>query len=100
MFLSLPLPSARISARMRTAFCLHWAGENALLIDILNERFGTEFKPGDQLFFGTIWEDGVADTNMRPAAMANTMEDFGYDFRKAREGLFIDRMGPNEETTV
>jgi len=71
--------------------------ELSRLIDILNERFGTQFKPGDQLFFDSIREDAVADGNLRQAAMANTMENFGYVFRKALEGLFIDRMDQNEE---
>src|SRR5665811_1527314 len=37
--------------------------ELSRLIDILNERFGTEFKPGDELFFESIREDAVADSN-------------------------------------
>jgi type I restriction enzyme R subunit len=74
--------------------------ELSKLIDILNERFGTEFKPGDQLFFDSICEDAVADTNLRQAAIANTMENFGYVFRKVLEGLFIDRMEQNEEITA
>ena len=32
--------------------------------------------------------------------MANTMENFGYVFCKALEGLFIDRMEQNEEITA
>ena len=74
--------------------------ELSRLIDILNERFSTEFKPGDQLFFESIREDAVADSNLRQAALANTMENFGYVFRKALEGLFIDRMDQNEEITA
>lgn len=74
--------------------------ELSKLIDILNERFGTEFKPGDQLFFESIREDAVADSSLRQAALANTMENFGYVFRKALEGLFIDRMEQNEEITA
>jgi type I restriction enzyme R subunit len=70
------------------------------LIEILNERFGTEFKPGDQLFFDSIKEDALADSGLRQAAMANTMENFGYVFLKALEGLFIDRMDQNEEITA
>ncbi len=70
------------------------------LIDILNERFGTEFKPADQLFFDSILEDALADTTLRQAAVANTMENFGYVFLKALEGLFIDRMEQNEEITA
>jgi type I restriction enzyme, R subunit len=54
-------------------------------------------KPGDQLFFDSIREDAMADDNFRQAALANTLENFGYVFRKALEGLFFDRMDQNEE---
>ena len=74
--------------------------ELSKLIDQLNERFGTEFKPGDQLFFDSIREDAMADGNLRQAALANTMENFAYVFRKALQGLFIDRMDQNEEITA
>ncbi len=74
--------------------------ELSKLIDILNERFGTEFKPADQLFLDSILGDAVADTDLRQAALANTMENFGYVFLKALEGLFIDRMEQNEEITA
>ena len=74
--------------------------ELSQLIDLLNERFGTEFKPADQLFFDSIREDALADENLRQAAMANTMENFGFVFLKALEGLFIDRMEQNEEITA
>jgi len=74
--------------------------ELSLLIEILNERFGTDFKPADQLFLDSIREDAVADTTLRQAAVANTMENFGYVFLKALEDLFIDRMEQNEEITA
>jgi type I restriction enzyme R subunit len=74
--------------------------ELSRLIDLLNERFGTEFKPADQLFLDSIREDAVADPNIRQAAKANTMENFSYVFLKALEGLFIDRMDQNEEITA
>ena len=74
--------------------------ELSQLIDILNERFGTDFKPGDQLFFESIREDAVADPSLRQAAVANTMENFEYVFLRALEGLFIDRMDQNEEITA
>ena len=74
--------------------------ELSQLIDILNGRFGTDFRPGDQLFFDSIREDAVADSVLRQAAMANSMENFGYVFLKALEGLFIDRMEQNEEITA
>ena len=74
--------------------------ELSRIIDILNERFGTDFKPADQLFLDSIREDAVAKAEIRQAALANTMENFGYVFLKALEGLFIDRMEQNEEMTA
>jgi type I restriction enzyme R subunit len=74
--------------------------ELSKLIDILNERFGTQFRLGDQLFFDSLREDAVANGNLRQAALANTMENFGYLFRKVLEDLFIERMGQNEEITA
>jgi len=74
--------------------------ELSQLIDILNERLGTDFKPSDQLFFDSIKEDAVADEELRQVAKANTMENFGYVFKKALQNLFIDRMEQNEEITT
>jgi type I restriction enzyme R subunit len=74
--------------------------ELSQLIDILNERFGTEFKPADQLFFDSIREDAVSNPTLRQTALANTMENFGYVFLKSLENLFIDRMDQNEEITA
>ena len=71
--------------------------ELSQLIDILNERFGTNFTPADQLFLDSIREDAVADSNLREAAMANPMENFGYIFFRKLEDLFIERMEQNED---
>jgi type I restriction enzyme R subunit len=71
--------------------------ELSRLIDLINDRFGTEFKPADELFFNQIQEEAVADESLRQAATANTMENFRFVFQKALEGLFIDRMEQNEE---
>lgn len=67
------------------------------LINILNERFGTDFTQADQLFFDQIQEEAVANENLRKAAAANSVDDFRYVFDKAFEGLVIDRMEGNEE---
>ena len=74
--------------------------ELSKLIDIINERFGTEFKPADQLFFDSIKEDAVANEVLKEVALANTQENFGYVFLKMLEELFIDRMDQNEEITA
>ena len=70
------------------------------LIDILNDRFGTAFKPGDQLFFDSIREDAAANPDLRLSALVNTKENFGYVFKQALQDLFIDRMDQNEEITA
>jgi type I restriction enzyme R subunit len=71
--------------------------ELSRLIDVINDRFGTDFKPADELFFNQIKEEAVEDEELREAATANTEENFGFVFRRALEGLFIDRMEQNEE---
>jgi hypothetical protein len=67
------------------------------LIDVLNERFGTDFKQADQLFFDQIREEAMADKAIYQAAQVNTIDDFRLVFEKAFEGLAIDRMEGNEE---
>ena len=47
-----------------------------------------------------IIEHLVADSSLHQVALANTMKNFGYVFRKALEGLFIDRMEQHEEITA
>lgn len=67
------------------------------LIDILNERFGTDFTQADQLFFDQIQEEAIESETLKKAATANSKDDFRYVFEKAFEGLVIDRMEGNEE---
>lgn len=67
------------------------------LIDILNERFGTDFTAADQLFFDQIEEEAKADDSLKQAAKVNSMNDFLQIFKKSFEGLVIDRMEGNED---
>lgn len=67
------------------------------LIDILNERFGTNFTQADQLFFDQIQEEAIESDTLQKAAATNTEDDFGYVFEKAFEGLVIDRIEGNED---
>ena len=71
--------------------------ELSTLIDQINERFGTDFAPADELFFNQIREEAIADEELRQAATANTIENFRFVFDKALETLFIDRMEQNED---
>jgi type I restriction enzyme, R subunit len=67
------------------------------LIDILNERFGTNFTKADQLFFDQIQQEANEDEALKKAAQTNSKDDFRYVFEKAFEGLVIDRMEGNDE---
>jgi type I restriction enzyme R subunit len=67
------------------------------LVDKLNERFGTDFKPADQLFFDQIAEAAVENETLRTAAKVNSMENFKPVFDQMLEGLFVDRMEGNED---
>lgn len=70
------------------------------LIEKLNERFGTEFTPADQLFFDQVRETAVANEQLRQAVMANSIDNFEPVFNKQLENLFIERMEGNEEIFV
>ena len=70
------------------------------LVDKLNERFGTEFTPADQLFFDQVRETAVANEKLRQAVMANSLENFEPVFNKQLENLFVERMDGNEEIFI
>ena len=69
----------------------------SLLVDKLNERFGTDFNKADELFFDQVAEAAVLNDKICDAAKANSMENFNPVFEKMLEGLFIERMEGNEE---
>ena len=71
--------------------------ELSRLIDVLNERFGTNFKPADELFFEQIREEAAAREDLQEAAKVNSVDDFRFVFDKALEGIFIDRMDQNDD---
>jgi type I restriction enzyme R subunit len=70
------------------------------LIDIVNERFGTDFNQADQLFFDQIIEAAIADAGLRQAAAVNPGDKFELVFRNLLEKLFVERMDQNEEIFV
>ena len=70
------------------------------LIDVVNERFGTEFTQADQLFFDQIVETALADDGLRRAAAVNPGDKFKLVFRNLLERLFADRMDQNEDIFI
>ena len=70
------------------------------LIDIVNERFGTDFNQADQFFFDQIVAAAMADEDLRQAAAVNPGDKFELVFKSLLENLFVERMDQNEEIFV
>lgn len=70
------------------------------LIDIVNERFGTDFTPADQLFFDQIVEAAMGDGELMQAAVVNPGDKFELVFQSLLQRLFVERMDQNEEIFV
>jgi len=70
------------------------------LVDLVNERFGTDFNQADQLFFDQIVEAAVLDEGMRQAAAVNPEDKFELVFKNLLQTLFVERMDQNEEIFV
>ena len=70
------------------------------LIEIVNERFGTDFNQSDQLFFDQIVEEAMADDGLKQAATVNPADKFELVFKNQLENLFAERMDQNEEIFV
>jgi len=67
------------------------------LVEQLNERFGTDFTPADQLFFDQVQAAATENEKIRQAAEANTLSNFEPVFNQHLETLLLDRMNGNEE---
>jgi type I restriction enzyme R subunit len=66
------------------------------LIDIVNDRFGTDFNQADQLFFDQIIEAAMSDEGLQQAAAVNPRDKFELVFKSLLEKLFVERMDQNE----
>jgi type I restriction enzyme, R subunit len=67
------------------------------LVDVINDRFGTDFNQADQLFFDQIVEVAISDVALKQAAAVNPGDKFELVFRNLLETLFVERMDQNEE---
>ena len=70
------------------------------LIDLINDRFGTDFNDADQLFFDQIVETAVTNESLRETAAVNSEERFELTFRNLIDNLFTERMEQNEEIFI
>jgi type I restriction enzyme R subunit len=67
------------------------------LVDLINDRFGTEFNQADQYFLDQIVETASREHSLIRAAEVNPVEKFKLVFKNILESLFIERMDQNEE---
>ncbi len=67
------------------------------IIDILNERFGTEFTEEDRLFFEQIKEKATNTPEVVHLRQANPFDRFQLGLRKMIEELMIQRMSENDK---
>jgi type I restriction enzyme R subunit len=67
------------------------------IIDVLNERFGTEFEEADKLFFDQIETELVHDETLQTQARVNKIDTFKYAFEELFLSKLIDRMDQNQD---
>ncbi len=67
------------------------------IIQILNDRFGTEFTEADRLFFDQIEAELVADEKLSDKAKSNTIDNFKFGFDDVFLTKLIDRMDQNQD---
>lgn len=67
------------------------------IIEVLNERFSTQFTEEDRLFFQQIKERACKSDQVIQTAMANPLDKFELGIRKLIESLMIERMGENDK---
>lgn len=67
------------------------------IIEILNDRFGTDFTEADRLFFEQVKEEAKADGDVRQKATANTFDNFSLAMRQKISDLMVERMEQNQK---
>ena len=66
------------------------------IIENLNDRFGTEFKESDRLFFEQIKESAVENEMIRQTALANSLDNFDLVISSRIQHLMYERMSEND----
>lgn len=67
------------------------------IIEVLNDRFGTEFEDADKLFFDQIEVELMEDETLQTQAKVNKMDTFKFAFEEMFISKLIDRMEDNQE---
>lgn len=67
------------------------------IIQVLNDRFGTDFTEEDRLFFEQIKAKAEVQEQIVQTAMANPLDKFQLGIRKMVEALMVQRMAENDK---
>jgi len=67
------------------------------IIDVLNDRFGTEFEEADKLFFDQIETELMQDETLQTQARVSKIDTFKYAFEELFLSKLIDRMDQNQD---
>lgn len=67
------------------------------IIDMLNQRFGTDFTQADRLFFGQVEEEAVEDETLAKQAKSNDIDNFRFGFEDTFLRIILDRTDKNRE---
>ncbi|MEI6821460.1 MAG: DEAD/DEAH box helicase family protein [Bacteroidota bacterium] len=70
------------------------------IIEVLNDRFGTDFTEADRLFFDQMEADLLLDDTLKSQAKANKIDTFKYAFEDLFLTKLIERMDQNQEIFV
>lgn len=67
------------------------------IINVLNDRFGTEFTEADRLFFDQMEADLILDVKLKEQAKANKIDTFKFAFEDLFLTKLIERMDQNQD---
>jgi type I restriction enzyme, R subunit len=67
------------------------------IINVLNDRFGTEFEEADKLFFDQIEAELMEDETLQTQAKVNKIDTFKFAFNDKFIDKLIERMEQNQE---
>ena len=67
------------------------------IINVLNDRFGTEFTEADRLFFDQMEADLIMDVKLKEQAQANKIDTFKFAFEDLFLTKLIERMDQNQD---
>ena len=70
-------------------------GKLSEIIQVLNERFGTDFTEADKLFLDQIKEECLSDEKLVQQALTNTEQNFALGLQDTFRDRAIDRMDSN-----